>query len=92
MCLRDRNDAKTRLLHDGMRQTVTGIVVNEKPQVPASYRRKLRQEIYYCMEYGVFAHLERLWGRAPLPEEEEAYMPVSYTHLDVYKRQDRNSS
>lgn len=68
------NDAKTRLLHDGMRQTVTGIVVNEKPQVPASYRRKLRQEIYYCMEHGVFAHLERLWGRAPLPEEEEAYM------------------
>ena len=53
------NREKTRLLTKGFRQTVTGIVVNEKPSVSADYRRKLRQEVYFCEHFGVSAHLER---------------------------------
>lgn len=42
------NEKKTRVLRQSQRQTVTGVVVNQKPQAPASYRRQIRQERYYC--------------------------------------------
>ena len=45
--------------HRGQRQTVTGLVVNDRPAVPAAYRRKLRQEIYYCRKFGVKEHLQQ---------------------------------
>ena len=51
------NDKKTVVLKSGQRQSVTGIVVNEKPQTPASYRRKLRQELYYCRKFGFYDHI-----------------------------------
>ena len=53
------NEKKTRVLRRHCRQTVTGIVVNEKPQVNRDYRRNLRSEIYYCKRYGVSEHLKR---------------------------------
>lgn len=52
------NHRKTKLCSKGSRQTVTGIVVNEKPQLPRDYRRRLRQELYYCRKFGVRSHLE----------------------------------
>ena len=36
---------------------VTGIVVNEKENVSAEYKAKIRQEMYYCMKYGVESHM-----------------------------------
>ena len=51
------NDKKTAAVRQGRRQQVTGIVVNERPGVPADYKRKLRQEIYYCERFGVDSHL-----------------------------------
>lgn len=54
------NEKKTRFLPQGRRQTVTGIVVNEKAAVPAQYRRKLRQELYFCQKYGVASHMAHL--------------------------------
>lgn len=53
------NEKKTRVLRQSQRQTVTGVVVNQKPQAPASYRRKIRQEMYYCKKYGVRSHILR---------------------------------
>ncbi len=54
------NREKTRLCTRGARQTVTGIVVNEKLQLSREYRRRLRQEIHYCRTYGVEDHLRRV--------------------------------
>jgi len=54
------NEQKTRIQHSGQRQSVTGIVVNAKPSIPASYRRNLRQELYYCRKFGVAGHLNRI--------------------------------
>jgi RNA-directed DNA polymerase len=51
------NKKKTRQLSSSQRQCVTGIVVNTKIQVSRSYRKKLRQEIYYCLKFGVRSHL-----------------------------------
>jgi len=53
------NEQKTRIQKSDRQQSVTGIVVNQKANIGASYRRKLRQEIYYCQKFGVSEHLER---------------------------------
>lgn len=53
------NHKKTVCLHDGQRKEVTGIVVNEKVSVPADYKKKIRQEIYYLNKYGLDSHAIR---------------------------------
>lgn len=65
------NQDKTRILYGNGRQAVTGIVVNQKTQVSRDYRRKLRQEVYYCLKYGVKSHLETVGRGRPVPEEHE---------------------
>lgn len=39
------------------KQEVTGIVVNDKIQVSKSYRKKIRQELYYIKTYGLEEHM-----------------------------------
>lgn len=51
------NNEKTVIAGRGSRQMVLGIVVNEKIQLSSDYRRKLRQEVYYCSKYGVENHI-----------------------------------
>lgn len=53
----DLNEKKTKVLSTHDRQLVTGVVVNEKLQVSRTYRRQLKQEIYYCQKFGVASHL-----------------------------------
>ena len=45
-------DSKTRLQVDGMRKSVTGLVVNEKVNVPKSYVKQIRMWLYYWERYG----------------------------------------
>lgn len=52
------NSKKTRILTRGVRQSVTGLVVNEKVQVSGEYRRELRKDIYYCRKFGAEEHLK----------------------------------
>ena len=59
------NEQKTRIQRPGQQQTVTGIVVNEKLSIPADYRRKLRQELYYCRKFGIQEHLQRIGLEIP---------------------------
>lgn len=56
------HEEKTRLQSRAARQSVTGITVNERPQVSRQYRRSLRQEIYYCLKFGAASHVERIGG------------------------------
>lgn len=51
------NTKKTKLIKQGQRQTVTGVVVNEKQQLPKGYRKKIRQELYYCQKHSVKSHI-----------------------------------
>ena len=50
------NESKTKVMTPDKRQTVTGIVVNEKPQVVFQKRNALRQELFYIMKYGIEEH------------------------------------
>lgn len=50
------NTDKTKLMTPNMRQTVTGIVVNEKPQVVFHKRNALRQSMHYIKKFGIEEH------------------------------------
>lgn len=51
------NNKKIHIIHKSSNQNVTGIVVNEKVQVSAKYRKEIRQEIYYIRKFGLESHL-----------------------------------
>ena len=50
------NENKTKLMTPDKRQTVTGIVVNDKPQVNFNKRNVLRQAMYYIKKFGFDEH------------------------------------
>ena len=54
------NKRKTAVIPKGKRQTVTGVVVNGKLSVPSEYKRRLRQEVFYCQKFGVEEHIRRV--------------------------------
>ena len=51
---------KTAVIPKTKRQTVTGIVVNEKIGLTKEYKNKIRQEIYYIKKYGIDGHLSKI--------------------------------
>lgn len=53
------NDSKIHVIRQSARQSVTGIVVNQKVQVDAKYRKKIRQEMYYIEKFGLISHLKK---------------------------------
>lgn len=54
------NENKTKVMTPNMRQVVTGVVVNEKLQVPIEKRKEIRQAVYYIEKYGLTNHLQRI--------------------------------
>ena len=53
-------NGKTVVVPASKRQTVTGIVVNEKINITKEYKKKIRQEMYYIQKFGVEEHLNKL--------------------------------
>jgi retron-type reverse transcriptase len=58
---------KTAVIPKTKRQTVTGIVVNEKLNSAKDYKKKIRSEMYYIQRFGLDGHLSRVemkgWDR-----------------------------
>ncbi|MDW3190937.1 MAG: reverse transcriptase family protein [Cytophagales bacterium] len=52
------NEEKVQLMTRNMRQLVTGVVVNDKRQVPFAKRNKLRQTMYFIQKFGLQNHME----------------------------------
>ena len=52
------NHEKIRIQRQGMRQEVTGVVVNAKTSAPREVRRRLRQQMYYLNK-----HWEHEWRK-----------------------------
>ncbi|WP_448103963.1 reverse transcriptase domain-containing protein [Pedobacter panaciterrae] len=50
---------KTKLMERNQRQIVTGIVVNDKIQIPKSNRNFIRNEVHYLTKFGLEEHLKR---------------------------------
>ena len=51
---------KTAVVPASKRQTVTGIVVNEKLNITKEYKKSIRQEMYYIQKFGVEDHLKKM--------------------------------
>ena len=82
------NRNKIVLADAGQRQLVTGLVVNDKVDVPPEYRREVRQELYYCKRFGVADHL-RHTGYEGTPERYLCGLLGRLNHLLQYAGQDR---
>ena len=54
------NKRKINVVCKSKKQSVTGLVVNEKVQVSRKYKDKIRQEIYYIKKFGIDGHLIRI--------------------------------
>ena len=52
------NKTKTKVIKKNKRQTVTGIVVNEKRSAGRTYKRSLRMEMYFLKKFGL-KHISR---------------------------------
>lgn len=77
------NESKTKVMHRGSRQNVTGVVVNDKLQVPRTYRMKIRQEMFYVQKYGLAEHLDRAkdipkWIQTPLHYAHHLYGKICF--------------
>lgn len=55
------NREKTHYLHDGLKEELCGVIVNEKMQTGKKYRDSIRQEMYYLDKYGVEKHIYALF-------------------------------
>ncbi len=51
------NKKKIVVVNKKTRQQVTGIVVNNKLSIRKSYKKKIRQEVYYINKFGLKSHL-----------------------------------
>lgn len=54
------NKDKTMLMKDNRRQIISGIIVNDKIQVPRKKRDELRQAMFYIEKYGLDDHLKKI--------------------------------
>ena len=50
---------KTAVIPASKRQTVTGIVVNEKLNITKDYKKKISQEMHYIQKFGLDEHIKR---------------------------------
>jgi hypothetical protein len=57
------DDKKTNLYRSGRRQLVTGLVVNEKPNIPRRVRRKLRAAVHARL-----SGREAYWHEQPISD------------------------
>ena len=51
---------KTKVVPCSDRQTVTGIVVNEKVNLAKEYKKTIRREMYFIRKFGIDAHISRI--------------------------------
>ena len=54
------NSDKTMIMKRNLPQIVTGIIVNDKIQVPREKRDELRQAVYFIDKYGLDEHLIKI--------------------------------
>lgn len=70
------NESKTKFISNASCQRVTGLTVNEKISIPKEYKRKLRQEVYYAIKFGLKGSL--------LKAKKRKYMDFNVADIESY--------
>lgn len=88
------NEKKTRFVTNSSRQSVTGLIVNEKVTVPREYKRLLRQELYYWVKFerketGTDQDYQRLMGKLNFVLQTEPENPWFQRAKEVLERKRR---
>lgn len=76
------NNDKTRIFKENERKLVTGLLVQEDGlKIPKKFKRKLKQEIYYCKKFGVSTHLENIASVKSVNFKEYLYGKAYYIKM-----------
>ena len=76
------NHKKTRVFYPGQPKRITGLIVqNGCIRVPKHFKRRLRQEIHYCRQYGVTVHLENTNASHCINYREHLYGKAYFVHM-----------
>ena len=75
------NEEKNHIMKDNYRKIVTGLVVTNIVKVPKKYKRKFRQEIYYCKKYGIEQHLKNSGRKSAVNYKEYMYGKAYYIKM-----------
>lgn len=76
------NCVKTRIYRENDRKIVTGLLVKEDGlRIPKQFKRKLKQEIYYCKKFGVSTHLQNTSAIASVNFREYLYGKAYYIKM-----------
>lgn len=54
------NNNKTKIMNRNKRQIISGVIVNDKIQVPKSTRNQIRNQMFYITKFGIQSHLEKI--------------------------------
>lgn len=54
------NASKTKLRKEGMRQEVTGLLINERVRVPRTYKKDIYRHLHFCLKYGGLSHFNHI--------------------------------
>jgi retron-type reverse transcriptase len=54
------NEQKTKLLKEGMRQEVTGLLINDHVRIPRVYKKDIYRHLHFCLKYGGISHFSRI--------------------------------
>lgn len=76
------NKEKTRIYRGVHRRIVTGVIIeNNSMKAPKNFKRKLKQEIYYCKKFGVSTHLENIKSSKAVNYREYLYGKAYYIKM-----------
>ena len=63
------NDKKIKLLKNGMRQEVTGLLINERVRIPRIYKKDIYRHLHFCMKYGGLSHFNAIKSKYNLSRD-----------------------
>lgn len=76
------NNNKTRIFKENERKLITGLPVKEDGlKIPKKFKRRLKQEIYYCKKFGVSTHLENIASARSVNFKEYLYGKAYYIKM-----------
>jgi len=75
------NISKIRYFDPNQPKRITGLIVQDAVHVPKHFKRKLRQEIYYCKRFGVSTHLNNIRAEKRVHFKEHMYGRAYYIKM-----------
>ena len=80
------NQKKKQYICAGRKKKIISIIVNERPNTPVGYRKRIRQEMHYIAKFGLKDHMEHIGCTA----SEERYLQSLLGRIEYVLSIDRS--